>query len=256
MDMEAKFLEIRESAEKHISGIDGSGKWEEKNWKIEEGAFNISILKGNAVEKASIGRIRLTVDRKITGPGNEVVNPMKLNSCQLNIYPSNPVLPVVFFNLENRVIDGGSDTLGGYLSIFPMKDDAEIIKPLRDVFDSKIKEYGKDKNEMKIAYDSMWRDLDWPFKGGKGVGMKIKAGKGDSGFVCDMLLLLLDNYFNCFPKFKGKKYSAEDENRMFLFRYRISEFIILKDASSKFVFSKGLPLETISYMILPPVVRF
>ena len=119
-----------------------------------------------------------------------------------------------------------------------------------------MKEYGKDKSEMKSAYDSMWQDLDWPFKGEKGVGMKIKAGKEDSGFVCDMLLSLLDKFFDCLSRFKDKKYSAEDEDTMFLFRYRISEFIILKDASSKFVFSKGLPLETISSMILPPVVRF
>ncbi len=255
MDMEEKFGKMRSVTQEMASAIDGGREWEEKKWNVEEGSFNISIIRGESVQKASIGRIRLSVDKKITGPGNEVVNPMKLNSCQLNVYPSNPLLPVAYLNLENRVIEDESDTLGGYLSIFPMKDEGEIINPLRDIVDSKISQYGKDKNEVMRAYDAMWQDLDWEFKGEKGIGMKIKADKDDAEFVFDMLLSLLEGFFDCLSKFNDRHFNAEDEERMYLFRYRITEFIILKDASSKFVFGKGLPLETISSMILPPVVK-
>src|SRR3989337_2174455 len=120
MDIETIYSEIRKTAVTEIEKIDGKKGWERNKWTPEPGTFYISVFRGNAIEKESIARISLEVKRVVEGPG-ETLNITRLDGLQVNLFPSNPLLPIALFNLERRQLAGGI-RLGGYISIFPMKD--------------------------------------------------------------------------------------------------------------------------------------
>jgi len=250
MEMEAIFSEIIKTATGGIESIDGKRKWDKKKWETPPGIFDISTYRGETVEKASFARISLEVNRVITVPGEKLAL-KSLEGCQVNIFPSNPSLPAGMFNLEKREM--ATDRLGGYISIFPMKENDKISGSLHDVFSSVLKKHGKDRSQVLKEYGELWQYLDWPFKGEKGIGMKISCGKEDLKTISDSVILMVKEYLNCIGRSKDIKFHDDEKERMFSFRLKLAEFVLLKDPSSKFCFANGVPLEALTSMILPPV---
>jgi len=254
MDIEKIYSEIRKTAVTEIEKIDGKKGWERNKWTPEPGTFYISVFRGNAIEKASIARISLEVKRVVEGPG-ETLNITRLDGLQVNLFPSNPLLPIALFNLERRQLTGGI-RLGGYISIFQMKDCDEITKGIKKAFSSVVKSTGKSKDQVLKEYGDIWQDLDWQFKGEKGIGMKISGDDTNLDNMKNAVIYLLKSCLDCVAEKKDSSFSEENENLMFSFRFKLSEFILVKDPSTKICFEKGVRLETLSSMILPPVVRF
>ena len=250
MEVEGIFSEIIKTATSGIESIDGKRKWDRKKWETPPGIFDISIYRGEALEKASIARVSLVVNRVITGPGEKLAL-KKLEGCQINIFPSNPLLPAGMFNLEKREM--ATDRLGGYISIFPMKENDKISENLQETFSSALKKHGKDKSQVLKEYGELWQDLDWQFKGERGIGMKISGGKEDLKAISDSVILMIKEYLDCIGRAKDIKFSDDEKERMFSFRLKLTEFILLKDPSTKFCFANGVSLETLTSMILPPV---
>jgi len=255
MDVEKLFSEFTDAMANGVEAIDGKKAWEQKQFKMSSGSFEITSFRGNWIEKASIGRIKLKVEKIIQGPGDKV-SPMNLNSLQLNIFPSNPLLPVGLFNVENRMGIKGADKLGGYFSIFPMKDEEAITGNIKKLFFSKIKSHGKASSKLLKDYGELWQWLDWPYKGENGIGMKINAEENEVPFVKDMVMSVLKEYLDCISKLKDIDFNKEDGDVMFSFRYKLAEFVFMKDPSTKFCFEKGVPLDILTSMIFPPTVRF
>ena len=250
MKMETIFSEIIKTATGGIENIDGKRKWDRKKWETPPGIFDISTYRGEAVEKASLARVSLEINKIVTGTGGKPAI-KRLDGCQFNIFPANPSLPPGMFNLEKRKM--ATDRLGGYISIFPMKENDKISGNLHDVFVSVLKKQGKDKSQVLKEYGELWQDLDWPFKGERGIGMKIFCGKEELQSVSDLLILMMKEYLNCIAQAKDDRCSEDDKERMFSFRLKLAEFVLLKDPSSKFCFANGVPLEALTSMILPPV---
>jgi len=105
-------------------------------------------------------------------------------------------------------------------------------------------------------YGVLWQDIDWQFRGEKGIGMKISGDDTNIDNMKNAVIYLFKSCLDCIAKKKDMKFTEDDEKNMFSFRFRLSEFILVKDSSTKICFEKGVPLETLSPMILPPVVRF
>jgi len=253
MEIEGVFSELMKTMINGIESIDGEKEWKKKKWETPPGVFNVSTYRGKTIEKASIGMVNLKTN-KITLESGETINQMLIDGCQMNIFPSNPRLPVGMFNLEKRVIS--SDSLGGYISILPMKDNDELIGNIKDVFSSTLQKHGKNELHVLKDYGELWKGLDWPFKGEKGIGMKIAGEENELNFVKDMMLTMVKEYLACISRSKDVEFSQDDEKLMFSLRFQLTEFLLIKDASAQFCLKNGVPMETLTTTFLPPVVRF
>ena len=254
MDISTTYSTIRESAVGEIEKIDGPKAWFKNTWAADIGVFDISVFRGRAIEKASIARISLEVKKADEGPG-EAPDIVRLEGLQVNIYPANPLLPVALLNLERRQLASGI-RLGGYLSIFPMKEDDEITGPAQEAFSSIVQSTGKSKEQALKDYGELWQELDWQCKGEKGIGIKISGDDTTLDTMKNAFISVVKNFFVTVAEKKDLRFSAGDEKNMFSFRFKLAEFILVKDPSTKFCFKNGVKLETLSSMILPPVVKF
>ena len=254
MDIEKIYSGISDSAVCEIEKIDGKKKWLRNKWTPDIGTFDISVFRGEAIEKAAIARISLEVNKVVEGPV-EKHNIMRLDGLQVNIYPANPLLPIALLNLERRQLASGI-RLGGYISIFPMKENEEITGRIKEAFSLIVKNMGKSKEQALKEYNEIWRELDWQFKGEKGIGIKISGDDTDLDTMKIAVISMLASFLNTVAEKKDVRFSEKDEKNMFSFRFKLSEFILVKDLSTKISLEKGVKLETLSSMILPPVVRF
>src|SRR3989337_1007546 len=98
MENEGIFSELIKTAVNGVESIEGKCEWKRKKWETEPGVFDISVYRGRVIEKASVAGISLEVKSAISGPEG-TLNITRLNGCQINVFPSNPVLPVAMFNL-------------------------------------------------------------------------------------------------------------------------------------------------------------
>lgn len=253
MEIESVFSELMKTTMNGIESIDGEKEWKKKKWETPPGVFDVSTYRGKTIEKASIARVSLKANN-VTLDSGETINQMLIDGCQLNIFPSNPRLPVGMFNLEKRVLS--SERLGGYISILPMKDDDELIGSIKSIFSSTVKKHGKDELQVLKDYGELWKELDWPLKGEKGIGMKIAGEENELNFVKDMMMTMVKEYFECICISKDVEVSQDDMNLMFSLRYKLTEFILIKDASAQVCLKNGVPMETLTTIFLPPIVRF
>jgi len=254
MDIEKIYSEIRNSAVCEIEKIDGKKEWLRNTWTPEIGTFDISVFRGTAIEKASIARISLDV-KKVVGGSGETFTSMHVDGLHVNIYPANPLLPVALLNLERRQLASGI-RLGGYISIFPMKENKEMTGRIQEAFSSIVKNMGQSTEQALKNYSEIWRELDWQCKGERGIGIKISGDDTNLDTIKIAVISMLKSFLNTVAEKKDMRFSKEDEKNMFSFRFKLSEFILVKDPSAKISIEKGVQLETLSSMILPPVVRF
>lgn len=253
MEIEGVFSELMKTTINGIESVDGEGEWKKQKWETPPGIFEVSTYRGKTIEKASIGRVSLKTNR-VTLESGKTINQMLIDGYQLNIFPSNPRLPVGMFNLEKRVIS--SDSLGGYISILPMKDNDELLSSIKNVFSSMLKKHGKDELQVLKGYGELWKELDWPFKGEKGIGMKIAGEENELNFVKDMIMAMVKEYLECINLSKDVAFSKDDVQLMFSLRFKLTEFLLIKDVSAQLCFKNGVPMETLTTTFLPPVVRF
>jgi coproporphyrinogen III oxidase len=254
MDIDKIYSEIRNCAAGEIEKIDGKKEWLRNTWTPEIGTFDISLFRGTALEKASIARVSLDV-KKAAGSSGETFTSMHVDGLQVNIYPAHPLLPVALLNLERRQLASGI-RLGGYISIFPMNGNEEMTGRIKEAFSSIVKSMGQSTQQALKDYGEMWRELDWPFKGEKGIGIKISGDGTNLDTMKTAVVSMLKNFLKTVAEKKDVRFSEEDEKNMFSFRFKLSEFILVKDLSTKISIEKGVQLETLSSMILPPVVKF
>ena len=106
VDIEATYVDIRSAAAAGIEKIDGPREWRRNTWAAGIGTFDVSVLRGSAIEKASFGRISLDVQQAVAGPEG-TLRLARLDGLQVNIYPANPLLPVALLNLERRELASG-----------------------------------------------------------------------------------------------------------------------------------------------------
>jgi coproporphyrinogen III oxidase len=253
MEIEGVFDEIMKITVNGIESIDGKREWRKKKWETPPGVFDVSTYRGKTIEKASIGRVSLKAER-VTVDTGETINQMLIEGLQLNIFASNPRLPVGMFNLEKRVTS--SESLGGYVSILPLKDNDELVGGIKNAFSSTVEKYGKDEVQVLKDYGELWKGLDWPLKGEKEIGVKIIGDESELDFVTDMMMLMVKAYLDCISMSKDVAFGKDDEERMFSLRLRLTEFLLIKDASAQMCFKNGVPMETLSTTFLPPVVKF
>ncbi len=91
-----------------------------KSWKVPAGSWEVNVVRGKILEKAATSRIILNTKNPLTGEDTS------FNVFQVKIYPANPKIPIMLFNMENRVAK--DDIFAGFLDVAPVAARKEDLK--------------------------------------------------------------------------------------------------------------------------------
>ena len=118
--MEEYYKELKEAALENFKRINETAQVEDKNLKFSAGRLHINVVRGPVLEKAATARLQLQTKNPTTGEDTQ------FDIFQIKIYPSSPKIPIILFNMENRLTK--EDRFGGFLDVAPVAADVNDVR--------------------------------------------------------------------------------------------------------------------------------
>jgi coproporphyrinogen III oxidase len=221
---------------------------EHKKWTVPAGSWEINVVRGRILEKAATCRIILNTKNPLTGEDTT------FDVFQVKIYPANPKIPIMLFNMENRVAK--DDIFAGFLDVAPVAARKGDLKLLQ----TKIKKItGKHKQNYEMLRAKL-KDLYWMDSWDKAlnaeIGIRLELGSDQAALVREAGLTWIESYFEIVEKRKKEQCNEKQNALMNTVRARIMEYYLLKDLSVKVAQKLGVPLEALSMAHFAPTVRY
>ena len=200
------------------------------------------------LEKGTVSRIRL----KTKNPVDTIDT--SFNILQINIFPSSPMVPIGLFNMENRV--GRVDSFNGYAdiaSIVENKDDQEFLqKEMKQM----IEQHGGDYKTLKQKVKNIYIMERWEKPLNDGAGMRLELKEEQAALLKEAGIKWVECFFKIVECRSKDTYDDSKLELMNTVRARLMAFYLLKDQSFKVAHEIGTPLETLTLMAFPPVIRY
>ena len=248
MDMDIFINQLNRTALDYFKRLNKTSRVEHKRWKVPAGSWEVSVVRGKILEKAATSRIILNTKNPLTGEDTT------FNVFQVKIYPANPKIPIMLFNMENRVAK--DDLFAGFLDVAPVAARKEDLKFMQ----TRIK---KVTGKHKQNYESLrvkLKDLYWMDSWGKAmnaeIGIRLELGSDQAALVREAGQTWIESYFEIVEKRKREPFTKKQSALMNAVRARIMEYYLLKDLSVKVAQKLGVPLEAISLAHFAPTIRY
>ena len=139
--MEEYYNQLREAALEGFKRFNKTSQVENKSLKLPVGSLDISVVRGKVLEKAATSRIRLKTKNPATGEDT------KFDVFQIKTYPTTPKIPILLFNMENRVAK--EDTFGGFLDVAPVATSTEDLNFLHAGIKKITERHGEDYETLR-----------------------------------------------------------------------------------------------------------
>ncbi len=212
------------------------------------GTWEVNVVRGKVLEKAAISRILLNTKNPLTGEDTT------FNVFQIKIYPANPKIPIMLFNMENRVAK--DNIFAGFLDVAPVaarKEDLTFMQNrIKKVTSKHKQDYAALRAKLKDMY---WMDA-WDRALNAEVGIRLELGSDQTALVKEAGFTWIESYFEIVEKRKRERFTEKQSTLMNTVRARIMEYYVLKDLSVKVAQNLGVAVEALSMAHFPPVVRY
>jgi coproporphyrinogen III oxidase len=248
MDMGEYYSEIKEVALEGFKRLNGSDHVEHKKWDVPVGSWEVSVVRGKVLEKATVARVRLTVT--IPDSGEE----MRVDCVQANVYPASPKIPILLVNQENRV--GKQDSFGGFVDVAAVAACEEDLSFLSTEMKKVAERHGEDYETRRKGLESIYKMDQWERAVNAAVGMRMESPKEKFDLVRDAGLQWFRSYLAVVEKRQNESYDKKDVAVMDSVRARILEYYLLGDMATGVGMKLGVPLEAMTLSILAPTVRY
>ena len=248
MDMGHYYSRLQETSLAGFSRFNQSSQVEKQQVAFSAGTVDTSILRGNLLEKAATVRIRLTTKNPETGEDT------RFDVFQIKVYPSNPKIPILLFNLENRVTR--EDRFGGFLDVAPVAANPADLSFLTDGIQLLTEEYAIDYEPLRKRVVNMYKRDQWDSAVNAAVGIRLELTAEQFDFVSVAALKWLEWYFTIVETKRAAPHTVEDTKVMNQIRARILEFYMLKDMSFQIIQKLGVPLEIMAGAHFPPTLHY
>jgi coproporphyrinogen III oxidase len=248
MEMGTLHYEISELVHGRVKQINRNRTIDRKKWTVPIGSWDVAVMRGKVVEKATTTRITLATKHPETGEDT------RFNVFQVMVYPASPKIPILLINVENRV--GREDIFAGFLDVAAVAAVKTDLRMLQNRIRALAEDHNKAYEGLRSKLNNMYcRDgSDKPVNAGIGIRLDLK--NSDYDLVRDCTLCWIESYFEIVEKRRKDSFTVRQEVIMNHARARIMEFYLLKDVSFKVALKLGVPLEALSLGNFAPGIRY
>jgi coproporphyrinogen III oxidase len=231
--------------------VSEGGELKTQNFEFEAGRAEVSIIRGNAIEKGTIAHMNLT-GIKMPGTG-EIFDSTVY---QMEIFPRNPRCPMGHFNTEWSTV-GNTATYNMNLDLFPAVPVEEDLDAVKKQMGSVAEQFGRDPEESRKGLEVQYNMPHWPGSIASMAGLQLKQlQEQDLDLFVSAYHTFFDGYLGILRKRKDTPYDGQ-ENRLTIERNnKWLEYITLKDRAIKAAQAIGIPPEVIIGFSYPPRCRF
>ena len=248
MDMDHYYIRLKETSLEGFRRFNQSSQVETQQAAFSAGTVDTTVIRGNLLEKAATVRIRLTTKNPETGEDT------RFDVFQIKVYPSNPTIPILLFNLENR--ETREDRFGGFLDVAPVAASPEDLKCMADGIRLLTDEYGIDYEPLRKRVVNMYKRDQWDSALNAAVGIRLELTAKQFDFVSKAALKWIEWYFAIVDTKRNAPYTIDDTEVMNKVRARILEFYMLKDMSFQIIQKLGVPLTIMTGAHFPPTLHY
>ena len=248
MEMKNYFSQLNKTALEGFKRLNKTDRIEHKLWKVPAGSWEVNVVRGKVLEKAATSRIILNTKNPLTGEDT------RFNVFQVKIYPASPKIPVMLFNMENRV--AGDDIFAGFLDVAPAAARKDDLKFLQTRIKKVTEKYGQDYEALRAKLKDMYWMESWGKALNAEIGIRLELGSDQAALVREAGLNWLESYFEVVEKRKRERFTEKQSALMYAVRARIMEYYLLKDISVKVAQKLGVPLEALSLAHFAPAIRY
>jgi coproporphyrinogen III oxidase len=248
MEIEKYYSQLSAIALEDFKRLNKTTRVEHKRWQVPAGSWEVNVVRGRILEKASTSRIILNTNNPLTGEDTT------FNVFQIKVYPANLKIPIMLFNMENRVAK--DDIFAGFLDVAPVTARKQDLKFLQTKI-KKVTEKHKQKYETLRAKlkDLYWMD-SWDKALNAEIGIRLELGSDQAALVKEAGLTWVESYFEIVEKRKQEQFTVKQSTLMYAVRARIMEYYLLKDLSVKVAQKLGVPLAALSMAHFAPTIRY
>jgi len=257
------FKELQDNICNSLEEIDGKSKFQEDQWKREEGGGGRTrlISDGNVFEKGGVNfsAVHGPTPEKILQALNLKEANFYATGVSIVIHPESPFVPIIHMNVRYFEMSDGTWWFGGGIDLTPhyvaSKDAAFFHSQLKKTCDAHHPDYySKFKNWADDYFYIKHREET------RGIGGiffdRLSDQDGHTkesrfNFVKDVGLTFAPTYGEIVSRNRGKDYSESEKTWQFLRRGRYAEFNLVYDKGTKFGLDTGGRTESI-LMSLPP----
>jgi coproporphyrinogen III oxidase len=248
MDMEGYYEKLKETALEGFKRINNTSQVEDRSLKFSAGTLDMSVVRGEVLEKAATSRIRLKTKNPATGEDTQ------FDIFQIKAYPASPKIPIILFNMENRAAK--EDRFGGFLDVAPVVAGREDLNFLNDDIKRITEKHGAEYEPLRQKLVDVYKMDHWEKAVNAAIGIRLDLAGEQFGLVKEAGLKWLENYFTIVEKRAHDHYDKEDESLMYSVRSRIMEFYIIKDMSFKVILKLGVPVEVMGLIHFAPTIKY
>jgi len=248
MEMEPLYSRIQQTALRGFGRINRSDEVLHRRWEVEAGTWDVRVVRGDVLEKATTTRIRIAARHPVTGVHT------RFDVCQVKAYPRNPGVPVLLVNVENRT--AGDDVFAGFLDVAPVAASGDDLDRLRTVMRAVCEQHGQDYGLLSSRIADIYRldNRDKALNAGLGIRLEFPAERVD--LVREASLQWIEAYCSLVEKIKSEPADEMQQEVLNRCRAGICAFYMLRDVSFKSALAMGVPLEALTLGNFPPAVTF
>ena len=246
--MEGYYSEVKEVALEGFNRLNGTTQVEQKKWEVPVGSWEVSVVRGKVLEKATLSRIRFNVKNPLTGEDT------RLDVVQAKVYPASPRIPILLFNVENR--STREDHLAGFLDVIPVAARKEDLRFLAGEIKKVTESHGEDYEALRRKIKDMYKMDHWEKAINAAIGIRLELANEQFDLVKEAGLQWVTSYFTIVEKREKEPYTSKDVALMDSIRTRILEYYLIGDISIRVVHKQGIPLEAMSLGTFAPTIRY
>jgi coproporphyrinogen III oxidase len=248
MDMDKYYDGVIEEALEGFKRINSTDQVEKKIYEVPSAVWEINVVRGKVLEKATISRVTLDTKHPITGDDTH------FNALQAKVYPANPKIPVLIFIIEHMIAQ--DDFFSGMMDVIPAVPIEEDLRFLGAEMKKVAEKHGEDYEALRAKGAKIFKLEQWEKPINAGVGIHNPTVKERVDMIKEEGQVWLKSYLNVVEKRVKEPYTDKDVEQMNLIRARIMEYYYLGDISLPEAMKLGIPLEAINLMLVAPTLRF
>ena len=249
MNMDKYYDGVIEEALEGFKRLNNTDQVEQKVFKVPVANWEINVVRGKVLEKATISRVKLETKHPVTGEDT------RFNALQAKVYPLNPRIPVLIFIIEH-MISGDKTFFSGMMDVIPAVPIEEDLRFLGTEMKKVAEKHGEDYEALREKGAKIFKLEQWERPINAGVGIHNPTDKERVDMIKEEGEVWLRSYLKVVEKRVNEPYTDEDVELMNLIRAKIMEYYYLGDISLPEAIKLGIPLEAINLMLVAPTLRF
>jgi len=249
MDVQEYKIAAQETALEGFKRLNNTNQVEYKKYDFPSGSWEVSVVRGKVLEKATFSRVKIFTKHPHTGEDTQ------FDTIQAKAYPANPKVPILLF-VQEHMISGDKTFFSGMVDVAPVAAREEHLRFLDAEIKKIVEKHGADFQALRKKEENIYKLEQWAKPVNGAVGIHMPTEKELFGLIRDAGLNWLKLYFTVVERSQNEPYTSEDIALRNSIWIKIMQYYYLGDISINAAVKIGIPLEGIDLCLLAPTLQF